>query len=62
MKSRICDICNIDVHRQTFAKHLGGENHSEIEKQNELNITEWLFKKPIESKTKKDIILKNEHK
>ena len=42
--SRTCDICNVNVHRASFVKHLGSKKHLEKEKQNEMNIPEWFFK------------------
>ena len=27
--SRICDICNVNVHRASFAKHLRSKKHLE---------------------------------
>ena len=33
MNSRKCEICNIDVHRASYAKHLRGKYHLENEKQ-----------------------------
>ena len=47
---RRCDICNIDVHRPPYAKHLRGKKHLENEKQNELTIPEWSYKETIENK------------
>ena len=54
--SRTCDICNVDVHRASYAKHLRSKKHLENEKQNEKIIPEWLFKEeqaPIKKQTKK---------
>ena len=51
--SRRCNICNIDVHRASFAKHLRNKKHLENEKQNELIKRERLFKELIETKIKK---------
>ena len=48
--SRKCDICNVDVHRASYAKHLRGRKHLENEKQNDLLITEWLFQESMENK------------
>ena len=42
--SRICEVFNVDVHRVSNAKHLKSKNHLENEKQNEMNLPEWLFK------------------
>ena len=53
MNSRRCEICNIDVHRASYAKHLKSKKHIENIKQNEMIIPEWLFKEPIENKIKK---------
>ena len=50
MDSRKCDVCNVDVHRASYAKHLGIKKHLEKEKQNETIIPEWLFKEPIEKR------------
>ena len=33
MNCRKCDICNIDVHRASHAKHLRSKKHIENEKQ-----------------------------
>ena len=53
MNSRRCDICNIDVHRASYMKHLRSKKHIENIKQNEMIIPEWLFREPIENKIKK---------
>ena len=53
MKSRRCEICNIDVHRASYKKHLRSKKHIENMKQNELIIPEWLFKESIENKFNK---------
>ena len=37
---RTCDICNIDVHRASFAKHLRGKKHIENVEENEMVIPE----------------------
>ena len=49
MKSRNCEICNVDLHRAPYAKHLRSNKHLENGKQNEMIITEWLFQEPIEN-------------
>ena len=50
---RTCDICNIDVHRASFVKHLRSKKHIENVEQNEMIIPEWLFKEERSSiKTK----------
>ena len=54
--NRTCEICNVNVHRASFAKHMRSEKHLENEKQNDMIIPEWLFKEeqaPIENKIKK---------
>ena len=56
MNSRKCDVCNIDVHRASSAKHIGSKKHLENEKNNDMIISEWSFKQPIENKIKKFII------
>ena len=49
MNSRKCEICNIDVHRASYAKHLRSKTHLENKKQNEMIIPEWLFHEPVEN-------------
>ena len=54
--SRLCDVCNVDVHRASTQKHLGSKKHLENERKNQMIITEWLFKEeqsPNKNKTKK---------
>ena len=53
MNSRKCDICNVDVHRASYSKHLKSKKHIENITQNEMIIPEWLFREPIENKIKK---------
>ena len=36
MTSRKCDICNVDVHRASFVKHLRSKKDLENLKQNEM--------------------------
>ena len=53
---RRCDICNIDVHRASHAKHLRSKRHLENSRQNEIIIPEWFLKEeqtPIKKKIKK---------
>ena len=52
MNSRKYESCNVDVHRASFVKQLRSKKHLEKEKQNELSISEWFFKEPIENKIK----------
>ena len=44
MNSRKCEICNVDVHRAFYVKHL------ENKKQNEMIIPECLFEEPMKNK------------
>ena len=53
MNSRKCGICNVDVHRASYVKHLKSGKHLENMKQNEMIIPKWLFKEAIENKIKK---------
>ena len=53
MNSRRCEICNVNVHRASFAKHLRSKTHLENIKQSEMIIPEWLFQEPIENNIKK---------
>ena len=50
MNSRKCEICNVDVHRASYIKHLRSKKHIENIKQNEMIIPEWLFQEPVENK------------
>ena len=50
MNSRKCEICNVDVHRASYMKHLRSKKHLENMKQNEMIIPEWLFQESIENK------------
>ena len=38
MNSRKCDVCNVDVHRASYAKYLRSKNHFEILKHKEMII------------------------
>ena len=54
--SRICEVCNVNVHRASFVKHLRSKKHLEKREQNEMIIPEWLFKqeqRPIKKKLQK---------
>ena len=42
--SRRYDICDIDVHRASYAEHLRSKRHLENIGPNEIFIPEWLFK------------------
>ena len=52
MNSRRCEVCNVDVHSASYAKHLRSKTHLENMKQNEMIIPEWLFQEPVENKIK----------
>ena len=54
--SRTCNVCNVNVHRASFAKHLRSKKHLENIEQNEMIIPDWLFKEersPIKKKIQK---------
>ena len=54
--SRICEVCNVNVHRASFAKHLGSKKHLENLEKIEMIIPEWFFKEeksPIKKKIQK---------
>ena len=54
--SRTCEICNINVHRASLAKHLKSKKHLENVERNEMIIPEWFFKEEkstIKKKTQK---------
>ena len=53
LNSRKCDVCDIDVHRASYQKHLRSKRHLEKTKQNKMIIADWLFQEPIENKIKK---------
>ena len=53
MNSRRCEICNVDVHRPSYNKHMRSKKHIENMKQDEMIIPEWLFREPIENKIEK---------
>ena len=56
--SRRCEICNVDIQRASYAKHLRSKKYLENEKQIEMIIPEWLFKEeqaPNKNKIKKSI-------
>ena len=53
MNSRRCEICNVDVHRASYIKHLRSKKHLENNKQNGMIIPDWLFQEPVENKIKK---------
>ena len=54
--SRTCEVCNVNLHGASFAKHLGSKKHLENVIQNEMIIPEWFFreeKSPIKKKIQK---------
>ena len=53
MNRRRCEICNVDVHRASYIKHLSSKKHKENLKQNEMIILEWFFQEPVENKINK---------
>ena len=53
MNSRRCEVCDVDVHRASYSKHMRSKKHIANMKQDEMIIPEWLFKEPIENKIKK---------
>ena len=53
MNSRRCEICNVDVHRASYIKHLRSKKHLENIKQNDLVKPECLFQEPVENKINK---------
>ena len=53
MNGRKREVCNVDVHRASYMKHLRSKKHMENMKQIEMNIPEWLFKEPVENKVNK---------
>ena len=53
MTIRRCEICNVDVYRASYNKHLRSKKHTENIKHNEMIIPEWLFREPIENKIEK---------
>ena len=59
--SRTCEVCNVNVHRASFVKHLRSKKHLENIEQIEMIIPDWLFKEersPIKKSYKKYITLK----
>ena len=53
-KSRECDICDVDVHLASFAKHLRkSKKQLENIKRGDLIIPNWLFEEPVETQPRK---------
>ena len=42
--SRTCEVCDVDVHRASFVKHLRSKKHLENIEQIGMIIPDWLFK------------------
>ena len=60
--SRTCDVCNVNIHRASLAKHLKSKKHLENIERNEMIIPEWFFmeeKSPVKKRYKKYIILRH---
>ena len=53
MNSRKCEICNVDVHRASYVKHMRSKKHLESVKQNEMIMPEWLFLESVENENNK---------
>ena len=53
MKSHKCDVCDVDVHRASYVKHLRNKKHLENMIQNAIIIPEWLFQELVENKINK---------
>ena len=56
--SRTCEVCNVNVHRASFVKHLRSKKNLENMIQNEMIIPEWLFEEersPIKKKIQKSL-------
>ena len=54
--SRTCEVCNVNVHRASFLKHLRSKKHIENIEQNDMIIPEGFFKEektPIKKKIQK---------
>ena len=54
--SRTCNVCNFNVHRSSFSKHLRSKKHLENVEQNEIIIPDWFYreeKSPIKKKLQK---------
>ena len=53
MNSRKCDVCNVDVPRASYVKHLRDKKYLDNIKPNEMISSEWLFQEPFENEIKK---------
>ena len=56
MNSRKCDICNVDIHRASYIKHLRSKKHLENMKKNEMIILNRYFKNLLKIKATKYLI------
>ena len=59
--SRTCEVSNANVHRAPYIKHLRSKKHLDNGKQNQLIVSEWVFKdeQAPRKKMKKFITLKH---
>ena len=54
--SRTCEVCNVNIHRASFLKHLRSKKHLENIIQDEIIKPDWLYKEersPIKKKIQK---------
>ena len=64
-KGRRCDVCDNNVHRASYGKHLRSKNRLKSMREDDIIIPEWFFQEeqeeqePIRKKTKKIITPKN---
>ena len=47
-KKQRCDFCNVDVHRESYGKHIGNEKQLEKEQQYKMFLPERLFQGAVE--------------
>ena len=60
--SRTCEVCNVNVHRASFVKHLRSKKHLENILQIDMIIPEWFFREEkhlLRKKYKRYITLKH---
>ena len=50
MNSHNCDVCNVDIHRTSYATFLKSENYIKNVKEYEMILPEWLFRETIGKK------------
>ena len=53
MNRRKCEICDVETHRASFAKHMKSKKHLENVKQNEMMIPDWFFQEPVVNRINK---------